>query len=227
MRRVVLFLTVLIALGVAACGGEQGVAPLALGQRVASESDAPGSQPDPVETRITATGIDEVRSLPAHLLFSPTDDDLTTLEEAGFVSAILDTRFYPREPGAEHVGDEQHLATLVLRLASEDGAADVAALLHQDGLEPCPGSCAIDISEFDVDGIPHAQGAQRITTAEDLKATGEEGDPFAAYMISFSDGLFAYKVAMFGPPDKVSEQQVEDAAKKLYERIKGSPPADE
>jgi hypothetical protein len=98
----------------------------------------------------------------------------------------------------------------------------MAGLLYEDGLEPCPGSCAVDISEFEVDDIPGVQGVARITTAEDLEATGEQGDPFTAYKITFADGPFAYEVDMHGPPDKVSQEQVEEIAKNLYERVEGS-----
>jgi hypothetical protein len=223
MRLLALFVTALIALGAAACGGED-AAPLALEQRVSGEADAPGSQADPVETPISVTGIEDVRSLPDGL-FSPEEEDVTAMEEAGFASALVDTRFFPSEPGAEHVGDEPHVARLVMQFASEEGAADMADLLHEDGLEPCPGICAVDISEFEVNDIPDAQGVQRITTAEDLEATGEEGVPFAAYKIIFADGPFAYEVDMFGPPDKVSQEQAEEIAKNLYERIEGSPPS--
>jgi hypothetical protein len=225
MRLLALFVTAVIALGAAACGGED-AAPLALDQRVASEADAPDSQPDPVETPITVTGIDEVGSLP-ELVLTAEEEDVSAMEEAGLVSGLVDTRFFPSEPGAEHVGDEVHVATLVMQFASEEEAADMAALLHDDGLEPCPGSCAVDISEFDVDDIPDAQGGARISTAEDLEATGAEGDPHVAYSISFADGPFAYKLTMFafGPPDRVSEEQVEEIATNLYERVEGSPPS--
>ena len=208
----------------AACGGGgKDAAPLPLEQRVSGEADAPGSQADPVETPITVTGIEDVRSLPDGL-FSPEEEDVTAMEEAGFVSALVDTRFFPSEPGAEHVGDEAHVARLVMQFASEEEAADMAGLLHDDSLEPCPDNlCALDISEFEVDDIPDAQGVARITTAEDLEATGEQGPPFAAYKITFADGLFAYEVDMFGPPDKVSQQQVEEIAKNLYGRVEGSP----
>jgi hypothetical protein len=222
MRLLALFVTAVIALSAAACGGED-AAPLALEQRVSGEADAPGSQADPVETRVTVTGIEDVRSLPDGL-FSPEEEDVSAME-AGFVSALVDTRFYPAEPGAEHMGGEPHLATLVMQMASEEGAADMADVLHDDGLEPCPGKCAVDISEFEVDDIPDARGVARITTAEDLEATGEQGVPFAVYKITFADGPFAYEVDMFGPPDKVSQQQLEEIAKKLYERVEGSPPS--
>ena len=223
MRLLALFVTAVIALSAAACGGED-AAPLALEQRVSGEADAPGSQADPVETPITVTGIEDVRSLPDGL-FSPEEEDVSAMEEAGFASALVDTRFFPSEPGAEHVGDEAHVATLVMQFASEEEAADMADLLHDDGLEPCPGNCAVDISEFEVDDIPDARGVARITTAEDLEATGEQGDPFAAYKISFADGPFAYEVDMFGPPDKVSQEQLEEITKNLYGRVEGSPPS--
>ena len=224
MRLLALFVTAVIALGAAACGGED-AAPLALDQRVSGEADAPGSQADPVERPITVTGIENVPSLPDGLL-SPEEEDLSAMKEAGFTSALVDTRFFPSEPGAEHVGDEAHLATLVLQLGSEEEAADMADVLHDDGLEPCTGTCAVDFSEFEVDDIPEAQGVARITTAEDLEATGDQGDPFAAYKITFADGPFAYEVDMFGPPDKVSQQQLEEIAKNLYERVEGSPPSE-
>jgi len=223
MRLLALFVIAVIAFSDAACGGED-AAPLSLEQRVSGEADAPGSQADPVETPISVTGIEDVRSVPDGL-FSPEEEDVSAMEEAGFSSALVDTRFFPAEPGAEHVGDEVHVATVVMQFGSEEEAADMADLLHDDGLEPCPGSCAADISEFEVDDIPDARGAARITTAEELEATGAEGDPFAVYKISFADGPFAYEVDMHGPPGKVSQEQLEEIAKSLYERVEGSPPS--
>jgi hypothetical protein len=225
MRLLGFCVAVVIAVSVAACGGED-AAPLPPEQRVSGEADAPGSQADPEETPVAVTGIEGVQALPDGL-FSPEAEDVSAMEAAGFVSGLVDTRFFPSEPGAEHVGDEAHVATLVVQLGSEEGAADMARLLHEDGLEPCPGSCVVDISEFEVADIPNAQGVARITTAEDLEATGAGADqvPFAAYKVTFADGPFAYEVDMFGPPDKVSQEQAEEIAKNLYERVEGSPPA--
>ncbi len=121
------------AVSAGAWGGED-AAPLTLEQRVSSEADAPGSRPDPVETPITVTRMEDVQSLPDGL-FSPTDEDVTAMEEAGFVSALVDTRFFPNEPGAEHREDDAHVATLVMQFASEEGAADMAGLLHDYGLK--------------------------------------------------------------------------------------------
>jgi len=210
----------------AACGGGgDDAAPLTLEQRVTGDADAPDSQTDPVETPITVAGIEDVSSLP-ELLFTPEPEDVAAMEKAGFVSGLVDTRFFPSEPGAAHVGDEVHLATLVLQLASDEQAADMADVLHDDGLEPCPGSCAVDISEFEVGDIPDAQGGVRTQTAENLEATGAEGDPFSAHSITFADGPFAYKVTMFafGPAGRVSQEQLLEIAKKLHERVEGAPP---
>jgi hypothetical protein len=220
-------LVAVVALGVAACGGgDKDAAPLTLEQRVPGEADAPGSEADPVETPISVATIEDAGSLP-ELLFTPEEEDVTAMEDAGFVSARVDTRFFPSQKGAEHVGDEVHVATLVMQLASDEEAADIAALLHDDGLEPCPGSCAVNTSEFEVDDIPNAQGGARIQTAERLKSTGAEGDPFSAYSISFADGPFAYKVTMFafGPPARVSQEQVDEIADSLYQRVEDAPPA--
>ena len=215
----------LVALGACGGGGDD-AAPLTLEQRVSGEADAPGSQVDPVETPIAVAGIDDAGSLP-ELLFTPEQEDVAAMEKAGLASGLVDTRFFPSEPGAEHAGDEVHVATLVMQFASDDDAADMAGVLHGDGLEPCPGSCAVDISEFEVDGIPDAQGVARTQTAENLEATGAEGDPFSAYSISFADGPFAYEVTLFafGPPGRISQDQLGEIAKNLYERVEGSPPS--
>ena len=39
----------------------------------------------------------------------------------------------------------------------------------------------------------------------------------------FTDGVFAYRVRLNGPPGSVSEDQAEDIAKSLYERVHGRP----
>ena len=63
---------------------------MALEQRVPGEADAPGSQVDPVETPITVAGIEDVPSLPDGL-FSPEEEDVSAMEEAGFVAGLVDT----------------------------------------------------------------------------------------------------------------------------------------
>ena len=231
MRLGVVVLAVVAVMGVAACGGQDApgseatTGPLTLEQRVVGEVDAPGSQPDPRETRRTATGLEEAAAILDHQMITATEEETATLGEAGFVSAILDTRFFPSKPGAEHVGDERHVATLVMEFSSEAGASDAVDLLHTDGLEPCPVSCAFSVAEFEVDGIPNGRGIQRIATQEALDRVGDtEREPQSDYSIYFSDGPFAYVVRSFGPPEKISERQAQEVAAKLYSRVQGSLP---
>jgi hypothetical protein len=235
MRLGVVVLAVVAVMGVAACGGQdaggqdaggdQASGPLTLEQRVVGETDAPGSEPDPRETRRTATGVEEAAAILDHQMITATEEETAALGEAGFVSAILDTRFFPSKPGAEHVGDEPHIATLVMEFSSEAGAADAVDLLHTDGFEPCPVSCAFSVAEFEVDGIPNGRGIQRIATKESLDRVGDtEREPHAEYSIYFSDGPFAYVVRSFGPPEKVSEQRAQEAAAKLYSRVHDATP---
>ena len=223
MRLGVVVVAVVALMGIAACGGDD-AAPLTLEQRVPSETDAPGSEPDPVETPRTAVALDELVTIMEDQLITATDEEASRIGEDGFVSAILDGRFFPSEPGGEHNGDLPHVFTLVTQFDSEAGATDAVDLLHTDALEPCPETCAFDTTEFDVDGIPNAQGIQRIATQESLDAVGDAGPPRAIYTILFADGPFAYNVRLLGPPDEVSEQQAEEIATKLYERVEGAPP---
>ena len=234
MRMGVVGLAVVAVMGIAACGGDNAAvtstagdnpALLTLEQRIPGEAEAPGSEPDPRETRRTATGLEEVAPILEHQLITATEEEEAALEEAGFVSAILDTRFFPSEPGAEHEGGEPHIATLVMEFGSEAGAADAVALLHADGLEPCPETCAFDLAEFEPNGIPNAMGAQRIATQDSLDATGDSDlHPHAEYTIYFADGPFAYAVKLFGSPGEVSVQQAEEIAIKLHDRVAGAPP---
>jgi hypothetical protein len=216
MKTVVLTMAVAMAAALAACTAD----PLTLEQRVLSEADLPGSLPDPVETRQTASTLDEFtawQDIPA------AEIDARRLDDAGFVAAIHDTRFLPETPGGPHTRDAAHVRILVVRFDSEGGALTGADLLHESALQPCPDSCAARIEEFDVSGVSDAKGARRLVTAERLQETGEEGEPSDSYTISFADGPFAYQVEGFGPSGKVTEQQIEDIAQKLHDRVAGAP----
>ena len=214
-------------MGIAACTGDgaDNAAHLTLDQRVPGEAEAPGSEPYPRETPRTATGLEELAATMADRLVTATEEEKAALGEAGFVSAILDTRFFPGEAGAEHEGGEPHIATLVMQFSSEAGAADAVDLLRADGMEPCPETCAFALGEFEVDGIPNAMGVQRVATQESLDQIGDASRfPHAEYSILFADGPFSYDVRLFGPPDEVSEQQVQEIAASLYARVAGAPP---
>jgi hypothetical protein len=226
MRFAALVTAIVLGAGLAACGGDEEAAPLGLEQRVPGAAEAPGSEPDPVETQVTVTGLDAFEAKLMADVPSVTDEDVRALEEAGFVSAISDTRFYPSEPGGAHVRDAPHVFTVVLRFESEEGAREAVELMHQFNLRSCPETCAFDNSEFDVDGTPNALGAQRIATQESLDQVGDPGEPFAVYAIDFADGPFVYDIALSGSPEEVSEQEAQEIAKRLYERVVGAPPAE-
>jgi hypothetical protein len=223
MRSSVVAVAVLVVVGIAACAPDDAGAPMTLEQRILTEADAPESQPDPVETPRTAVGLDELAAIMEDQLITATEEDATRIGQAGFVSAILDTRFFPTEPDGEHGPGLPHIVTLVALFDSEAGAADAVDLLHTDGLEPCPETCAFDIVEFDIDGIPNARGIQRIATQERLDQIGDNRPPHAEYLILFADGPFAYSVKLFGRPDDVSEPQAREIATRLYNRVQGSP----
>jgi hypothetical protein len=225
MRLSLLALAVVAALGFSSCGGDE-AEPLTLAERVPGEAEAPQSEPDPVETRRTASGFDEFVSTLGREFIELSQEERREFGDAGFVAAVSDTRFFPREPGAEHVGTEPHIFSLVMRFESDEGAENAVELLHADGLSPCPQACAENVSEFEVDGTPGAKGVRRVATAEDIEAIGEEGEPHDTYVIRFADGPFAYDIEIFGPPGEVSEEQAEEIVEKLFDRVEGAPPPD-
>ena len=215
MKMRVLAMAVAMAAALVACQA----APLTLEKRLLGESDIPGSLPDPVETRQTASTVEEFTAwdgIPA------AEVDGSKLEEAGFVSAVHDTRFFPETPGGPHTRDAAHVRILIVQLDSPAGAATAVDIFHEKALEPCPFSCAAVIEEFDVVSVSDAKGARRLITAQALQETGEDGDPSDSYTITFADGPFVYQVEGFGPPGKMSRQQIEDFAKRLHDRVAGA-----
>ncbi len=221
MRLATIPAVLLFSLALVACGGEDARAPLTLEQRVVGAAEAPGSEPDPEETQVIATGLEELESeLTGPEVF---DEDLRALEEAGFISLVVDTRFFPREPGGEHMPATPHVVTLVYEFESEEGANAAVDVAHRIGLRPCPETCAYEITEFEPTGVPDATGVQAIATQESIDEIGDDIQPDARYSVYFADGPFAYEVTIFGPPDEVSRQQAEEIAEKLYARVNGAP----
>ena len=221
MRIITIAAALVFSLSLVACGGEGARAPLTLEQRVVGAAEAPGSEPDPEETPVTATGLEELESEMA----GPEvyDEDLTAMAEAGFVSLLIDTRFFPSEPGGEHIPGLPHVFTVVSEFESEEGANAGVDVAHSIGLRPCPETCAYEITEFEPAGVPNATGVQAIATQESIDEIGDDIQPDARYSVYFADGPFAYEVTVFGRPDEVSRQQVEDIAEELYARVNGAP----
>jgi len=192
-----------------------------LEQRFLTNVDAPGTQPDPVESRVTAVDLDTFMTAIAPDLFVDLDEEETTtvLQEAGFTWAAVDPRFF----GETHKGTAPHVFGTVIELQTEDGARRVLDLLEADSMKPCPESCAVQISDFDVDDIPDARGVHRLSTAQLIKTSGTpDQHPFDSYWIGFTDGSIVYAVDLHGRPGSVSEEQAQEIAADYYDRLAGS-----
>ena len=220
MRFVLPLLAALALITLVACGGEddtETAEPAPLAQRVLTEEDAPGSKPDPVETRQTTDDFDEFIRVLGELAVDPDEEEMTAVfMDAGFEAAIVDTRFF----GETHSQSSPHILSSVIQLQSEEGATSALDWLEADKMKPCPETCAVQISEFDVDDIPDARGVHSSASVEDIEAVGNADErPFDAYWVGFTDGSFVYTVDLHGPPGSVSEQQAVDIAGALHHRV--------
>ena len=88
MRFALPLLVVLALITLVACGGEddaETAEPAPLAQRVLTEEDAPGSKPDPVETRQTTDDFDEFIRVLGELAVDPDMEEMTAVfMDAGF-----------------------------------------------------------------------------------------------------------------------------------------------
>ena len=175
--------------------------------------------PDPVEESQSPEDLDEFIVAFREALIDPDEEEMTTVfQEAGFVGAGLDVRFF----GETHTPTAPHLFSWFIELESEDGAGSVLDWVEADTMKPCPRSCAVRVSTFEVDGIPEARGVHRIATAEDIEAAGtEEEVPSESYWVGFTGGSIVYTVDLAGPPGSVSEEQAQGIASAYYDRLTG------
>ena len=195
-------------------------------QRVVTEADAPDSESDPVEKPVEVNGPDEFISKLGDRFINPTHEEVENLKNGGFVRALHVTRFIPETPGGPHSRDLPHIFSLVMQFDSTQGARDALETLHLDSLRPCPHTCGQSVEEFDVPDIPGAFGTHRSATAKSIQQAGDtKGHPFDEYQIVFADGVFAYRMMLNGDPGKVTQDEAEEIAKSLYDRVKGQPPA--
>ena len=216
MRLAIRLLVSLTMIVFVACGGGDD-APVPVSQRFPTAADAPGSKPDPVETGETTEDFDDFIVALRPAVIDPDDEEMTTVfQEAGFVGAGLDVRFF----GDTHAPTAPHLFSWFIELDSEDEAKRALDWLEADGMKPCPNSCAAVISSFEVDGIPDARGVHRIATAEDIEAAGNEDEvPSDSYWVGFTVGSIVYALELHGPPGSVSEEQAQEIASAYYERL--------
>jgi hypothetical protein len=212
-------LAVLAALSLVACAGddEEAATPVPAAQRFVTADDAPESKPDPVETRQTTEDFDEFIALLSERSVDPDPDELTAVfEDAGFQGLGQDARFF----GDTHSPDNPHIFSSAIELESEDGAASALDWLETDALKPCPMTCAVEWTEFDVDDVSGGRGVHRIATAEAVERLGAEDQvPFESYWVGFTVGPVVYTMELRGPPGSVSEEQAQEIASAYHERL--------
>lgn len=222
MRLAIPLLVAFTAIALVACSGgdDEAATPVPLAQRFVTAEDAPGSKADPVETRQTTVDFDEFIASLSEFAVDPDPDEMTMVfQEAGFKGAGVDARFF----GETHAQDLPHIFSSFIELESEDGATSALDWLETDARKPCPMSCAVDRSSFDVDDIADARGVHRIATAEDIERVGtEDQQPFDSYWMGFTHGSFVYTVDLRGPPGSVSEEQALEIARAYHDRLTGS-----
>jgi hypothetical protein len=224
VRFAIPLLVALTAVALVACGGgdDETAAPLPVAQRFVSAEDAPGSKPDPVETRQTTTDYTTFISALSDSSIDPDREEMTTVfEDEDFKSAGVDARFF----GETHSPETSvHVFSSFIELGSEDAAMSALDWLETDQMKPCPTGCAVQRSTFEVDDIPDARGVHRVATAEDIERLGTPGEqPQDDYWIGFTNGSIVYTVVLHGHavPGTVSEDQAQKIASAYYDRLTG------
>jgi hypothetical protein len=219
VRLPALLLVALAVIALVACGGndDETAAPLPLGQRFVTAQDAPGSKPDPLERRQTTT--DYASFIPAltDASIDPDTDEMShVFTEDDFKAAGEDARFF----GATHSPETSpHVFSSFIELESEDGATSALDWLEEDQMKPCPESCAVQRSSFDVD-VPDARGVHRVATAEDIAKVGTNDErPRDEYWVGFTVGPIVYTLNLQGPPGSVSEEQALEIASAYHDRL--------
>ena len=225
MRFAIPLLVALTAVALVACGGgdDETAAPLPVAQRFVSAEDAPGSKPDPVETRQTTTDYTTFISALSESSIDPDTEEMRTVfEDEDFKSAGVDARFF----GETHSPETSvHVFSSFIELGSEDAAMSALDWLETDQMKPCPMGCAVQRSTFEVDDIPDARGVHRVATAEDIERVGTPDEqPQDDYWIGFTNGSIVYTVLLHGHavPGTVSEDQAQEIASAYYDRLTGS-----
>jgi hypothetical protein len=225
MRLAVSLLVAVTAVTLAACGGsdDETAAPVPLAQRFLTAEDAPGSRADPVETRQTTTDFDTFISTLTGASIEPDTEETTKLfKDAGFKSAGMDARFFGQTHSPE---TSVHVFSSFIEVGSEDGATSALDWLETDEMKPCPMSCAVQRSSFEVDDIPDARGVHRVATAADIERVGTSDEqPQDDYWIGFTNGPIVYTMVLHGHavPGTVSEDQAQQIATAYYDRLTAS-----
>ena len=224
MRFAIPLLAALAMMTLVSCGGsdDETAAPLPVAQRFVTAEDAPGSKPDPVETRQTTTDYSTFISALTDSSIDPDKEEMTTVfTDEDYKSAGVDARFF----GETHSPETSvHVFSSFIELGSEDAAMSALDWLETDQMKPCPMTCAVQRSTFEVDHIPDARGVHRVATAEDIERVGTPDErPQDDYWIGFTNGPIVYTMVLHGHavPGTVSEDQAQEIASAYYDRLTG------
>ena len=234
MRLVIALFVASTTLGLAACTAEDDQEPIAsasvssepvasipIEQRFLTADEAPGSKPDPEETRHTFTDLDGFLAALRERAVDPVEEEMNEVfEGGGFRSAGIDTRFY----GETHTpGESTHVVSSFVELGSEEAATAALDWFEEDLKKPCPGSCAVEIETFEVDGFTDGRGVHLLATAAAIEDRGTpDQHPFENYWVGFTDGAIAYSVDLFGRPGSVSEDELLEIARAYSARVSGA-----
>ena len=225
VRFAIPLLVAVAAVTLVSCGGsdDETAAPVPVAQRFLTAEDAPGSKPDQVETRQTTEDFDEFIAALSDSSIDPDGGEMTTVfKDADFKAAGTDARFF----GETHSSETSvHVFSSFVELGSEDAARSALDWLETDEMKPCPESCAVQRSGFEVDDIPDARGVHRVATAEEIERVGTTDEqPQDDYWIGFTNGSSVFTVTLHGHavPGTVSEEQAQEIASAYYERLTGN-----
>jgi len=226
MRFAFSVLVALAVVGLVGCSGgedETAAVPLPVAERFVSAQDAPGSKPDPVETRKTTTDYTAFTSaLSDSSIDSDSEEMATVFKDEDFKSAGVDARYF----GEKHSPERSvHVFSSFIEQGSEDEATSALDWLETDQMKPCPMTCAVQRSSFEVDDIPGARGVHRLATADDIERVGTTDErPQDDYWIGFTHGPIVYTMVLHGHavPGTVSEAQAQQIARAYYARLTGS-----
>ena len=173
-----------------------------------------------LRARQTTEDFDTFISALSDSSIDPDTDEMTTLfKDAGFKSAGEDARFFGQTHSPE---TSVHVFSSFIEVGSADGATSALDWLETDQMKPCPMSCAVQRSSFQVDGIPDARGVHRVATAEDIERVGRSDEqPQDDYWIGFTNGPIVYTMVLHGHavPGTVSEDQAQEIATAYYDRL--------
>ena len=225
MRPVLMLAVVLAAVALTGCGGgnDETAVPVPAGQRFVTAADAPGSKPDPVETRQTTDDYNTFIEALAEMSIDPDKAEMKQIfTESDFQRAGSDARFFGETHSPE---TSNHVFSSFIELGSEDSATSALDWIETDMMKPCPMTCAVQRSTFNVDGIPGARGVHRVATADDIERVGRSDEvPQDDYWIGFTHGSTVYDMTLHGHtgPGTVTEDQAQQIARAYYERLTGS-----